>query len=383
NYFLVASSRYRDGAWGATDLFVGYVGYSPRPLLLHGGAEGTAALVWTVSPPPEQVMGAAFDGTRWIEATPLSPEIYTGLEGPILAGNARGDALTMFGSWSGRGAYVSTDWLSNAMWGSPPAETPPSEAPPPDELPPLRYYGYDAAFDDHGSTLTAWTQSSRPSSPDPDVPYVVERVVARHLVPGVSSRLTTLTEDGGGLAQVALTADGKRGLAVYSGQFRRLDATGTWSEASPFAELEPSELAMDAAGNALAIGTAQDGLRSRVRTRHFDAVSGSWDNSRWLDAAESGELVDPPQLALAANGVGFAVWTQRGEAAVHVWAARFDPTLTSSGEPVGWGAPQLVAPDDTDDAGYPRVAVDSRGHATVVWERYDGTSYSVWSSRFH
>ena len=48
----------------------------------------------------------------------------------------------------------------------------------------------------------------------------------------------------------------------------------------------------------------------------------------------------------------------------------------------GWGVAQLLETDDTAEATYPQLAVDSEGNAITVWSQSDGAMEKIWSNRY-
>jgi hypothetical protein len=47
-----------------------------------------------------------------------------------------------------------------------------------------------------------------------------------------------------------------------------------------------------------------------------------------------------------------------------------------------WGAPTLVETNDTGDAMYPNIGVDSTGHVVAIWTQSEGPRRTVWTSRY-
>jgi hypothetical protein len=80
-----------------------------------------------------------------------------------------------------------------------------------------------------------------------------------------------------------------------------------------------------------------------------------------------------PDVAVDASGRGLAAWT---EEATHPYAlrARF---LDGSG-----ASPVTVNAGDGGDAQNPRVAFDGYGNAIMVWEHYQNSRQTIWSSRY-
>ncbi|HVY81770.1 MAG TPA: hypothetical protein VG994_12360, partial [Steroidobacteraceae bacterium] len=72
--------------------------------------------------------------------------------------------------------------------------------------------------------------------------------------------------------------------------------------------------------------------------------------------------------------VAHVVWEHDDGVQVRVRSSRLLPGTTE------WAA--AVDAHNTDSAAEPRVAIDSAGDVTVVWEQIDGAGVAVWSNRF-
>lgn len=73
------------------------------------------------------------------------------------------------------------------------------------------------------------------------------------------------------------------------------------------------------------------------------------------------------------SGEAIAVW-QQGETPTAIWSSRF--TAAS-----GWGVPQQVESDPSDDASYPGVGIDASGAAVSVYWRVIGGVFSLVGAR--
>jgi hypothetical protein len=105
----------------------------------------------------------------------------------------------------------------------------------------------------------------------------------------------------------------------------------------------------------------------------FTTRDGAWQTPKLLqhfgDASE-------PQLAMNANGVAFAVWTQHfGNTPLSVWAARYLPNI-------GWSEPVPLEAEDAFGSSSPVIAVDRSGHALALWARYDGARGSIYAAYY-
>ena len=182
--------------------------------------------------------------------------------------------------------------------------------------------------------------------------------------------------DGAGNALVVwLQSDGTQ-INVVASRF----AAGTWTAPTPIesgdGNARTPALAVDAAGNALAVwsqaaGTAV-GARTDIWASRFSA--GSWGAAVRIDANDIGSTYEP-QVAVDPAGNAIAVWTQYDGTRDNVWASRFTP----SG---GWGVATLIETDDANNASVPQIALDENGNAWAVWRQHDGIRENSWANRY-
>lgn len=92
----------------------------------------------------------------------------------------------------------------------------------------------------------------------------------------------------------------------------------------------------------------------------------------WLapvDISDAGGNVGSPQVVLDSSGNATAVWGN---------GAAIESAYRPAGE--GWQAPSVISGvpgeggEASSDGNYPRIAVDSQGDTTAVWESYGGTN---------
>ena len=130
------------------------------------------------------------------------------------------------------------------------------------------------------------------------------------------------------------------------------------------------QIAVDAAGNAIAVWTQSDGALVRIRANRYAAGAG-WGSAQ---ALESGDLGDSrsPQVAVGANGTAVVVWAQSGPSGrTNILANRYVAGA-------GWEVAQLIDLDTRVSAS-PEVAIGANGDATAVWEKSDGTRTNIWA----
>jgi hypothetical protein len=93
-----------------------------------------------------------------------------------------------------------------------------------------------------------------------------------------------------------------------------------------------------------------------------------------IETDDAGSAI-APQIALDAAGNALAVWTQSDGTRDNIWSNRY--TVGS-----GWGTAELIETDDAGDATAPQIALDTAGNALAVWYLFDGIQNHLWSNRF-
>jgi hypothetical protein len=140
-------------------------------------------------------------------------------------------------------------------------------------------------------------------------------------------------------------------------------AGGDWSE--PAVLSDPGEemptgvdIGLDAAGNAVALWSVDAGSAVRTAVR---PAGGDWSAPEDLSVLNG----RTPQLAMNAAGDAVAVWTGFDGVDDEVtWAA----VRPAGGD---WSAPEQLPVEDEVDGFFPQVAIDASGNAIVVWQRFD------------
>jgi PKD domain len=135
-------------------------------------------------------------------------------------------------------------------------------------------------------------------------------------------------------------------------------------------DAEEPDVGIDAAGDAIAVWRRHDGSKYIVQSA-TRPVGGAWQGP--VDLSAAGETAKEPELAVDAAGDAVAVWT------------RFDGldfVVQAAGKPAGggWQGPVdlSVAGQDAEE---PHVAIDSSANALALWSRYDGSRFVVQSAR--
>jgi len=146
-------------------------------------------------------------------------------------------------------------------------------------------------------------------------------------------------------------------------------AAPTWLasvDLSPVGNGGNPDVALDAAGDAVAIWEQSDGVEAATRR-----AGGEWSAARIVSAGCSGS-VSAARLATNAAGTAAAIWQcdvggpSTIQAAIRPAGHSWSPALNLSAPGAAAGAPQ--------------VALDAGGDAAAVWKRNDGTTDRIQAS---
>ena len=97
---------------------------------------------------------------------------------------------------------------------------------------------------------------------------------------------------------------------------------------------------------------------------------GDWSVSQPVVDEACSEPVDRPDLAVDAAGNGFAVWQDERSGRSKIYFA----TRPVAG---GWEAPIELGGSGSDDRRSPAIAVDALGNAAVIWSEWRNRSYAI------
>jgi len=108
-------------------------------------------------------------------------------------------------------------------------------------------------------------------------------------------------------------------------------------------------------------------------TIDFTTRDGAWKTPTLIE--HNAAYATDPRIAASAKGNVFVLWLQHNGSNYSAWANRYLPNI-------GWG--QAVALEGTHefDSFDPTIAVDKNGNALALWDRYDGTHWSVYADRY-
>src|SRR5690606_34914802 len=116
-----------------------------------------------------------------------------------------------------------------------------------------------------------------------------------------------------------------------------------------------------------------DGTRSNIWANRYVVGSG-WGTATLIETDNTGPARNP-QVAVDSAGNAIAVWQQSDGTRDSIWANRYVVGT-------GWETATLIETDDTGAAESPQVAVDATGNAIAVWQQSDGSSSYIWASRY-
>jgi hypothetical protein len=134
----------------------------------------------------------------------------------------------------------------------------------------------------------------------------------------------------------------------------------------PGQNADAPRIAVDPAGNAVAVWSRFDGTNDRVQAAS-KPVGGAWGAP--VDLSAPGEDAAEPQVAIDPGGNVVAAWSRFNGA---------NEIIQAASKPAGgaWGAPDdLSLPGQNADE--PDVALDQAGNALVVWQRSNGANSIV------
>jgi mannan endo-1,4-beta-mannosidase len=304
---------------------------------------------------------AGVAGADWQAAQTLSASTVRAFE-PQLASDGSGRATLVWSSYDpsnplGNSKLLAADHPAGGTWATlPPIST--------GSLPQSLQLATKAA----GAAVVTWVKglsvyaSYRSPGGGWDVPTALGSGSS-----GVYSPSAAIDSDG--QVVVAWQMNASPSTAVVQSRFRNAD--GTWSAT----ETQPSgprtvdgrpHVAFDADGEAVLIWRSLDeaGYFGVLASSHPRA--GAWFTPTRLSAPFTS--VDDPSLAGNGNGTVVATW-------IDITSVEAD--VRSGGS---WGSPSALAFMQSSLAEEPRVAIDSAGDATAVWNRHDGSNWRTEAS---
>ena len=180
----------------------------------------------------------------------------------------------------------------------------------------------------------------------------------------------------GGNAIAAWEQEDDANYSIYAKTYSA--DSGTWESSATLLEngdagdADNPQIAVDGAGNALAVWYQDDGTNDSIYANRYSADSGTWDSSAaLLENGDAGDA-DDPQISVDGAGNALAVWHQDDGTNDSIYANRY------SADSGTWdSSAALLENGDAGDADDPQISVDGAGNAIVVWEQDDGTTDNV------
>lgn len=140
------------------------------------------------------------------------------------------------------------------------------------------------------------------------------------------------------------------------------------------AAVEPAEVALDPAGDAVVVWRQFDGVRASVWASNY-VVGAGWTTATLLENDDYGAAGDV-HVDMDSAGNAIAVWEQLVSFQFYsVFVNRYVAG-------VGWGTREPLPDSDAATAGQPRVAVDGSGNALAVWVQFPTIRGDIWTARF-
>jgi hypothetical protein len=122
------------------------------------------------------------------------------------------------------------------------------------------------------------------------------------------------------------------------------------------------QVAVDGSGNVVAVWTRSDGTNFRIQSANR-TPNGAWSAAQTI--SDPGQPASTPRVAVDPAGNALAVWTRFDGSKLRVQAA-YRPAGGSFAAPVTVSAAG-------QDATAPAVSMDASGKGIVAWQRFDGS----------
>jgi hypothetical protein len=320
---------------------------------------------------PLVALALALLGCLWLAAPALAAPTWlqpielseSGSE-PQVAANAEGDAVAIWERSEGSSSVIETSSRpAGGEWGAAVDLGP--AGPYPNSQPGFGPNGKpQVAIGADGAAVATWLGYNGSD-------FVIES--ASRSAAGqwsAAAELSTAAEEPA--AQVAIDAAGTA-VAIWTGANRtpesaRRPAGGQWSTPTELSTQSGSEpqIALDAAGDSTAVWSIREGP-IQIASR---PAGGQWSIPTALSAA--GQIASSPEIAIDGAGGAVAAWAQ------YETSSR---TIQSASRPAGgqWSAQTGLSPEGQSSF-RPHIAADAAGDAVLIWERYVGSATVVEST---
>ncbi len=309
----------------------------------------------------------------WGTAAQLESNTAGDADSPDIAMDAAGNAMVVWrqpdGIWHKRYTFA----LPNGLWGVAANLI---------SVVGTTYYPPEIAMDTAGNAMAVWRQTAA----DGKTYIWAKRYTTTW---GAATRIYD-TRRSVSAVKVAMTANGNA-IAVWRSYllgtsnkiwFNRYVAGTGWNDreeeisqlANSDASTSAPEVAMDAAGNAIAVWE-----QSTVGKTHIWAGRNTTANNNWakvdLLATDTVSNADSAKMAVDSAGNAMVVWRQSEGSLTHTWSRRY----ASGGS---WGTAQSIETNTAGNADSPEIAMDTAGNAVAVWRQTDGSRQNIWANYY-
>lgn len=363
----------RDGEWGEARLIeISNAGSAEAPQVAFGPngdafavwyqSDGTDFNIWSNRFTPDAGWGAA----ELIETddtdSAFTPHVAVDSEGNAIAVWRQSDG-TRFNIWANR-------FTPSGGWGAPELLESDNAG---NALTPR------VAIDADGNALAVWYQTDGTRNNiwsnrfTPSGGWDTAELIETNNAGSASGPRIAFDADGNAVA-VWQQSDGTRNN-IWSNRFT---PSGGWGAAELIendnvGSASIPDVAVDPAGNALAVWYQSDGTWFNIESNRF-TPTGGWGTAELIEISNAGSAF-VPRVSLDRDGNGLAVWYQWDGTRNNIWSNRYTPSE-------GWGTAELIETEDLGSAFNPEVAVDPEGNGFAVWYQFDGTNNNVWANRF-
>ena len=135
-------------------------------------------------------------------------------------------------------------------------------------------------------------------------------------------------------------------------------------------------VAVDANGNGFAVWIQSTPTTPASIVANRYTAGAGWGTAQLIET-DNISSASEPQIVFDASGNAIAVWYQNDGTRDNIWSNRY-----TAG--VGWGTAQLIETENLGHAQFPRIAIDINGNAIAVWHQYDSTGFlfNIWANRY-
>lgn len=179
--------------------------------------------------------------------------------------------------------------------------------------------------------------------------------------------------DGQGGAMVAWVQSDGMNFDLWSNRYVAGVGWGSPELAEDYADTVGTfSLDVDASGNATVAFWRYDGFHQVMCANRYVADEG-WGSPEQIADGVGDD--DYPSVGMDGAGNAVVVWQRYGGSLWDLWSNAY-----VAGE--GWGTPGAIETDDYGDVGGCRLAVADSGDATAVWVQWDTSRYNIWSNNY-